>query len=113
MVFIFYSNYSIRFSYWNTSFDEKKRETSLILSNNDWLYYNDVVIPGALPVEIIDSIHLSSTSIGNEWQDKAVSLVLEYETICPESLEVLDEAFEYNYPPEWGIIVVEGYNMYK
>ena len=88
-------------------------KTGLFTSYNDWFYYNAIVIPGALAVEIIDSIRLSESVIGNVWQNRMVSLVLEYQTICPESTDVLDEAFEYNYPPDWGYIVVEEYKDLK
>ncbi len=77
----------------------------------DWYYWYDIAIPGAPYKKIIESIKLSATGIGNEWQGREVKLVLEYQTVVPV-LETIQEDFEYEYDPEWAELIADIYKDY-
>ncbi|MGN1227063.1 MAG: hypothetical protein ACI4TX_00300 [Christensenellales bacterium] len=92
--------------------DIQKTENASFSFHNGWYYWYDIVIPGAAYKKIIDSVTLT-TQIGNEWKGREVSLVLEYQTITPTSVEVIEEAFEYDYDQDWAYTVTQIYEDYR
>ena len=91
--------------------DIHNSKDATIKKYNDWYYWYDIAIPGAAYKKIIESIKLSATGIGNEWQGREVKLVLEYQTVIPVQ-KTIDEDFEYDYDPEWAVLVTDIYNDY-
>lgn len=87
----------------NGNFSDKASFTKF----GDWYYWNDIVIPGAPAKELIKSITLNKET-GNAWQGQEVKLVLRYQTVIPTE-EDINISFEYEYPPEWYILVTSFY----
>lgn len=81
-------------------------ETGLFESYNDWLYLNEIVKPG-IALELVTSVHLSDSIIGNEWQDKNVELCIEYQTVYPKNTEDIVEAFDGEFPPGWDVYIID------
>jgi len=88
----FYVTYS-NLEYYNLISSVNKTENASFTSIGDWMYLNDVIYPGEKYKDIISSLTLQTSSIGNIWQGRKCEIVLKYQTAYPT-----EEAIMENYP---------------